>query len=765
MCREGAVGRASGGSRPSRRARRARTSPRTRTEVRKAHEAAPQQRHGHHHHQERQQDGGDVHVAFESGHRFGGYARTRQRFLGQLRRNRPARFCRSPTTRARTARPLARSRPPRRSARDRGRGPAATCPERDLRRSCSSPSLRSRLHIDKSTWHDRARPARPPAVNPSGAYKVGRTASARWASTRRPPYHRHDRAAAVGQRRPAPRGRRGRGRPSARPSGRQPVDGPRMVRRLNIDGDGQGDRLGHGGEHRAVFVYQLDSYRYWQRELGRDDFTLGQFGENFTVEGLADDEVCIGDRYRIGAALFEVTQPRVTCYRVGHPDGRAGDAVAAGRPPPPGLLPPRPRGGRGRRPATRSSRSPTGPERDDASPRSTRCSTCPAVARAARAGAAHPGAEPGLAGQLPRAARQGRRHGRGARPRGPGFRPLRVAEIRPRERDHHARSGSCPPTTARRRRPRRAGQYLTLRLRPDAGAPPLVRSYSLSDLPGERGYRISVKREGAGSRYLHDHVAGRRRARGRGAARRLRPARRHRPGRAGQRRRRRDAGAGDAARARRRRAARDRSGGSTARATATSTPSPTRSTRCSRRCRTRTALVAYSRPAGGRRRRRLRRRRAARPRGRSSGPASRRTPTTTSADPTASCARSAPRSPRAESRPTASHTEVFGAVADPRPGIVRPATGRRTRPTARRAPARRHVRPQRPGRRRGTTGYREPARPRRGLRRPRRLRCRTGVCHNCESGLLAGAVSYAPSRSNRRPQAGSSSAAAGPPPS
>ncbi len=98
---------------------------------------------------------------------------------------------------------------------------------------------------------------------------------------------------------------------------KDPVDGPRMVRRINIDGDDQADRLAHGGEHRAVFVYQIESYRYWERELGRDDFGYGQFGENFTVEGLADDEVCIGDRYRIGEALFEVTQPRVTCYRVG----------------------------------------------------------------------------------------------------------------------------------------------------------------------------------------------------------------------------------------------------------------------------------------------------------------------------------------------------------------------------------------------------------------------------------------------------------------
>ena len=98
---------------------------------------------------------------------------------------------------------------------------------------------------------------------------------------------------------------------------KDPVTGPRRVGRLNVDGDGQGDLAGHGGEQRAVFVYQIDSYRYWERELGRDDFVYGQFGENFTVEGLGDDEVCIGDRYQIGSAIFEVTQPRVTCYRVG----------------------------------------------------------------------------------------------------------------------------------------------------------------------------------------------------------------------------------------------------------------------------------------------------------------------------------------------------------------------------------------------------------------------------------------------------------------
>ena len=98
---------------------------------------------------------------------------------------------------------------------------------------------------------------------------------------------------------------------------KSPVMDRRRVRRLNIDGDEQGDKIGHGGEQRAVLVYQIASYHHWAREFGRDDFVYGQFGENLTVDGLPDDEVCVGDRYRIGSAVFEVTQPRVTCYRVG----------------------------------------------------------------------------------------------------------------------------------------------------------------------------------------------------------------------------------------------------------------------------------------------------------------------------------------------------------------------------------------------------------------------------------------------------------------
>ena len=77
---------------------------------------------------------------------------------------------------------------------------------------------------------------------------------------------------------------------------KQAVQSRRMVRKLNVVGDAQGDLAGHGGEHRAVMVYQTGSYRHWETHLGRNDFTFGQFGEKFTVDDLADDAVCIGDR-------------------------------------------------------------------------------------------------------------------------------------------------------------------------------------------------------------------------------------------------------------------------------------------------------------------------------------------------------------------------------------------------------------------------------------------------------------------------------------
>ncbi len=97
---------------------------------------------------------------------------------------------------------------------------------------------------------------------------------------------------------------------------KESVDRRVRVRTLNIDGDGQADLIGHGGEFRAVLVYTFENYRYWERKLDRTDFKFGQFGENFTVEGMLDDEIHAGDRFRIGTALFEVTQPRVPCYKL-----------------------------------------------------------------------------------------------------------------------------------------------------------------------------------------------------------------------------------------------------------------------------------------------------------------------------------------------------------------------------------------------------------------------------------------------------------------
>jgi ferredoxin-NADP reductase/MOSC domain-containing protein YiiM/ferredoxin len=286
---------------------------------------------------------------------------------------------------------------------------------------------------------------------------------------------------------------------------KDPVDGPARVRRLNIDGDGQGDTAGHGGEQRAVFVYQMDSYRYWERELGRRDFVFGQFGENFTIEGLSDQEVCIGDRYGIGSAVFEVTQPRVTCYRVGlrmddpripallvshhrpgfyfrvieEGDVQAGDEITKLAPGPEQMtvdevngllyLPGHPRQG---------------------------------LLRALRIPALSPGWQASFRALLdeePGAGNAGLT-APAPPPAWPGFRQLRVSGVE-RESDSvisirlDAPDGEPLP-------PARPGQYLTLRVQS------LLRNYSMSGPPGAPYYRVSVKREhdGVVSGYLHSRL-------------------------------------------------------------------------------------------------------------------------------------------------------------------------------------------------------------------------------------------------------------------
>lgn len=112
--------------------------------------------------------------------------------------------------------------------------------------------------------------------------------------------------------------RRGRAKVTTTGIFKQPVSGRVMLRALNLDGDGQADLKGHGGIHKAVYVYDKANYGFWEDELGRSDFAAaGQFGENFTTEGLTDDEVAVGDVFQIGGAVVEVTQPRVPCFKLG----------------------------------------------------------------------------------------------------------------------------------------------------------------------------------------------------------------------------------------------------------------------------------------------------------------------------------------------------------------------------------------------------------------------------------------------------------------
>jgi MOSC domain-containing protein YiiM len=97
---------------------------------------------------------------------------------------------------------------------------------------------------------------------------------------------------------------------------KRPVEGRVRLRALNLDGDGQADLKNHGGIHRAVYAYSIENYDYWKRELGRDHFSYGQFGENFTVEGMLEDAVHIGDVFKVGGALVQVSEPRVPCAKL-----------------------------------------------------------------------------------------------------------------------------------------------------------------------------------------------------------------------------------------------------------------------------------------------------------------------------------------------------------------------------------------------------------------------------------------------------------------
>ena len=280
-----------------------------------------------------------------------------------------------------------------------------------------------------------------------------------------------------------------------------PVDGPAMVRRLNIDGDGQGDTNGHGGEQRAVLVYQLQSYRHWERHFGRDDLDHGSFGENFTVAGLADDEVCIGDRYRIGEAEFEVTQPRVTCYRVG---------LRLGEPELPALLVSHHRPGFYMRVISEGQvqagdqivQTRTGPGALSVAETDALLYLPHRDPAKLRLATTIPALSPGWQGSFRELLDSA------AGPAGPawaGFRPLRVTEVVAESTTVSSICLAAPDGSPLPAAP--AGQYLTLRIT-GAGQPAPVRSYSLSSAPGAGTYRISVKAEpnGTASSYLNREV-------------------------------------------------------------------------------------------------------------------------------------------------------------------------------------------------------------------------------------------------------------------
>jgi ferredoxin-NADP reductase/MOSC domain-containing protein YiiM len=297
---------------------------------------------------------------------------------------------------------------------------------------------------------------------------------------------------------------------------KEPVQGKRMTRRLNIHGDAQGDLRAHGGEHRAVFVYQLDSYRYWQDQLHRTDFSFGQFGENFTVDGLPDTQVCIGDRYQIGGALFEVTQPRVTCYRVG---------IRMNEPRMPALLVSHGRPGFYLRVLQEGEvqagdeivKVLNGPEGMSVTEidgllylpghrrqKLERALRIPALSAGWR-GSFQALLQQEMGGST-MTGNPGLTSAGGPPPAWSGFRPLRVLRI-DRESDS-VFSLELVPADKHPLAVALPGQFVVVRLRLQPDARPVLRSYSLSGPSGTQRYRLGIKQEPRGvvSNYLAAHL-------------------------------------------------------------------------------------------------------------------------------------------------------------------------------------------------------------------------------------------------------------------
>jgi ferredoxin-NADP reductase/MOSC domain-containing protein YiiM len=295
---------------------------------------------------------------------------------------------------------------------------------------------------------------------------------------------------------------------------KSPVAGRRHVRRLNVEGDRQADLMAHGGEHRAVYVYDWSAFEHWSDDLGRDDLVPGHFGENFTVEGMPDDAVCVGDRYRIGAAVFEVTQPRVTCFKVG---------LRLEEPRMPALLYSHGRPGFYMRVLEEGEvgagddieRIAVGPQAMTVREVSALLYLPGHRPAGLRRALAIPALSEGWRASFTALLEQHESGADGnqglARPSTPpawqGLRQFRVAAAR--RESASVRSFVLEPVDGMALPGFLPGQFLALKLRSPQASAPLLRSYSLAAPADERGYRIGVKREaqGLGSGFLHDHVA------------------------------------------------------------------------------------------------------------------------------------------------------------------------------------------------------------------------------------------------------------------
>ena len=293
---------------------------------------------------------------------------------------------------------------------------------------------------------------------------------------------------------------------------KEPVATRVWADRLGLAGDQQADLRGHGGEQRAIMVYQLSSYRFWADYLNRSNFVLGQFGENLTVEGLSDEEVCIGDRYRIGGAIVEVSQPRVSCYKLG---------LRMDHPPMPALVVAHRRPGFYLRVLQEGEIGAgdavclvaCGPERMSVAEMDALLykndHPVPALERALRIPALSPGWQ-GSMRDLLKAAKSGRTGNTGlAAPKDTpswlGFRRLRILTKTVETED--VTSFVLADLDSQPLPPAKPGQHLVLRVVPEAGGT-FLRNYSLCGGGPPGTYRIAVKREakGAVSRVLHQEA-------------------------------------------------------------------------------------------------------------------------------------------------------------------------------------------------------------------------------------------------------------------